>query len=168
MFVLASLVRPARRAALFVVAFATMAWLWAVPAFAAGIAQLDPNQLAIVKIVTALVTIVLLALPVIGVTGGLRQVFDDLPDLTIGRWTVKDGLWASWVCGALVVAIAWVGAGVRIDLTGDPGKDFALVWALVSFAANLIHSTVYDGGTPESTAQALAKALSAGRFSGSV
>ena len=105
--------------------------------------QSAANQAAVAAIVASLVFLVALVLPTIGITGGIQQIFDGVPDLHLGRVTVKGGLWLSWTVGALVSGFAYFVGRVTVDFTGDPTVDFPALWAIVSFTANLVYTTVY-------------------------
>lgn len=105
--------------------------------------QSAANQAAIAAIVASLVFLVALVLPTIGITGGIQQIFDGVPDLHLGKVTVKGGLWLSWLVGGLVSCLAYFVGRVTLDFTGDPTVDLPALWAIVSFTANLIYTTVY-------------------------
>lgn len=110
--------------------------------------QSAANQAAIAAIVASLVFVIALVLPTIGITGGLQQLFDGVPDIPLGKITIKGGLWLSWLVGGGVSALAYFVGRVALDFTGDPSTDFGALWMIVSFTSNLIYRTVYAPTSP--------------------
>lgn len=122
--------------------------------------QSAENQAAIAAIVASLVFLVALVLPTIGITGGLKQLFDGVPDIHLGRITIKGGLWLSWLVGGGVSALAYFVGRISFDFTGDPNLDFAALWAIVSFSANLVRNTVYPPAPPTEPIEMANRAVS--------
>lgn len=90
-----------------------------------------------------LAALLLLILPTIGITGGIKQLLDGVPDFDLGRLHVDGGLWLSWGVGAVVAIVAIVTGLEPVTLTGDPALDFPALWIIVSAGANFTRNLAY-------------------------
>ena len=100
----------------------------------------------------ALIIILAMVAPVIGVTGGFKGLFEwalgGLPDLHLGPWTIKDGVYLSWGIAAVLVVIGnasgWF-ADVPI-LTQHPTAWLGFQWTTLALVANIVRNAAGLGG----------------------
>lgn len=102
----------------------------------------------IARIVTAAATILALILPVVGVTGGLKGLFDRAPDINVGPWTIKDGQYMSFLSAAGLLALAhFLGFGPDLSGVDSVGAFILAEWSALVVAANLVYSAAGYAGT---------------------
>lgn len=100
-------------------------------------------EATVYPILENLAALLVLILPTIGVTGGIKQLLDGVPDFDFGRIHVDGGLWLSWAVGA-VIAIGAIALGYEpITFSGDPAIDFPALWIIVSAGANFTRNLAY-------------------------
>lgn len=126
---------------------ASLAWRHA--ALAAGLPQTPEQAASLSELVAAAGYFVGLILGTIGITGGVRQLFDGLPDLRIGRFVLKAGVWASFTVGALLALAGYASGRLDVALTGDGPTDLRNLWLLLSLASNYVYTQVYGAGGGE-------------------
>jgi len=101
----------------------------------------------------AIVIVLTMVAPVIGITGGVKGLFEwlmnGLPDINIGPIHVPDGLYLSWITAALLVAFGYY-SGWFVDapvFAEDPAAWFVFLWTTLGLAANIVRQTAGFGGS---------------------
>lgn len=95
-------------------------------------------------LVQTLTALLVMVLPVIGVTGGLKQLIDGAPDFNLGPFVIKGGVWLSWLCAAVLIGVGHA-AGWLPAPSGDVQTWIAAEWATLAMLANVVYSTAYGG-----------------------
>ena len=94
------------------------------------------------SLLDSLQTVLMLVLPVIGITGGLKGLFGKVPDLDFAGLAIPGGLVASWG-----VALVWVVGRMALGIDAPPADADALTWigaqwALVAATANVVRNWI--------------------------
>jgi len=98
-----------------------------------------------------IVGMVALIAPVIGFTGGIKALFDKLPDLTVWKFTIKDGVWVSWLMAALLLLASYGSGWLPLPDPSAYANPFELItaqWVALSTLANFVYSSAYKAPLP--------------------
>lgn len=107
---------------------------------------MDQFTQTLTDFVLSVITVLTLVLPAIGLTGGIKGIFDSAPDLKIGPWTIRDGVWLSFLCSlALVVGANVLGLAPEVS-SASPIGWLAFQWSLLVTAANIVYNAAGYAG----------------------
>ena len=107
---------------------------------------MNPDMTQFNQLLDSLAAIALLVFPVIGLTGGVKGAFklalDKLPDLTLGPWIIKDGVWLSWLVAAILLVLGNVAGWLpgMPDFVTSPQAWALFQWSTLALLANMVRN----------------------------